>query len=111
MVGKSTGLGAAIQKSAPKLGHIKFAMISGRFLRAMPRAKDTVDLLLIGDIILPQLSDLIRELEAKLSREINYTVMTEAELAYRKTHNDPFIARILEGSRVMIIGDEEDLVA
>lgn len=111
MIAKSMGLGLAIVKSAPKLGHIKYAMISGRFARHMPRAKDTVDLLLIGDLILPQLAELIREQEAKLTREINYTVMTEAELAYRKTHNDPFIGRILESSRVMIIGDEEDLVA
>lgn len=111
MVGKSSGLGAAIDRAAPKLGHVKFAMISGRFVRQMPRAKDTVDLLLVGDLILPQLAELIREQEAKLDRQINYTVMTAEELSYRKTHNDPFIARILEGSRVMIIGDEEDLVA
>jgi len=111
MVGKSTGLGLAIAKAAPKLGHLKYAMISGRFVRQMPRAKDTVDLLLVGDIILPSLAELVREQEAILSREINYTVMTADELEYRKTHNDPFIGRILEGSRVMIIGDEEDLVA
>ena len=111
MVGKCSGLGAAISKAAPKLGHIKYAMISGRFMRHMPRAKDTVDLLIVGDVILPQLAELIRESEAKLSREINYTVMTEDELSYRKTHNDPFIARILESSRIMIIGDEEELVA
>ena len=36
--------------------------------------------------------------------------MTEAELTYRKTHSDPFIARILSASRVMILGDEEELV-
>lgn len=111
MVAKVTGLGATIHKNAPKLGKIKFAMIAGRFARKMPRVKDTVDLLLVGDIIMPQLTELIKEQEAKLSREINYTVMTEAELDYRKTHNDPFINRILQGSRVMIIGDEEDLVA
>ncbi len=111
MVAKSSGLGLAVSKAAPKLGHVKFAMISGRFARFMPRAKDTVDLLLVGDIILPQLAELIREQEALLTREINYTVMTTDELAYRKTHNDPFIERILVGSRVMIIGDEEDLVS
>ena len=111
MVGKSTGLGLAVSKASPKLGHLKFVMISGRFVRQMPRAKDTVDLLLVGDVILPQLAELVREQEAKLSREINYTVMTTAELEYRKTHNDPFIGRILEASRVMIVGDEEELVA
>jgi len=111
MVAKATGLGLALGKSAPKLGKIKFAMVSGRFARKMPRLKDTVDLLLVGDLIMPQLTELIKEQEAKLEREINYTVMTEEELEYRKSHNDPFIHRILEGSRVMIIGDEEDLVA
>jgi hypothetical protein len=77
----------------------------------MPRAKDTVDLLLVGELIMPQLTELVKEQEAKLSREINYTVMTEAELLYRKTHSDPFIGRILEASRIMVIGDEEELVA
>lgn len=111
MVAKSTGLGRAIAKSSPKLGKLKFAMLSGRFARQMPRLKDTVDLLLVGDLIMPQVTELIKEQEAKLGREINYTVMTEDELAYRKSHNDPFIGRILQGSRVMLVGDEEELVA
>lgn len=111
MIGKTTGLGLALTKAAPKLGHLKFVMISGRFIRHMPRAKDTVDLLLVGELIMPQLTEVIKEQESVLSREINYTVMTQAELTYRKSHNDPFISRILEASRVMIIGDEEELVA
>lgn len=110
MVAKTTGLGAVLGKSVAKLGKIKFMMLSGRFARHMPRVKDTVDLLIVGDVIMPQLTEVIREQEAKLSREINYTVMTEEELNYRKSHNDPFIGRILQGSRVMILGDEEDLV-
>lgn len=110
MVAKSTGLGLAITKSAPKLGKLKYAMVSGRFARKMPRVKDTVDLLLVGDLIMPQLTELVKEQEAKLGREINYTVMTKQELEYRQSHNDPFITRILQGSRVMLVGDEEDLV-
>jgi len=111
MIGKTTGLGLALTKAAPKLGKLKFVMVSGRFIRHMPRAKDTVDLLLVGELIMPQLTEVLKEQESVLSREINYTVMTEAELIYRKSHNDPFIGRILEASRVMIIGDEEELVA
>lgn len=111
MVAKTTGLGNAIIKGKMKLGKLKFAMISGRFTRKMPRKKDTVDLLLVGDIILPQLAALIREQEAKLEREVNYTVMTAEELEYRKSRRDPFILSILHGSRVMIVGDEEDMTA
>jgi len=110
MVAKVTGLGQALAKNSPRLGKLKFIMLSGRFIRHMPRVKDTVDLLVVGDIIMPQLIELVKEQEARGGREINYTVMTEAELSYRKSHNDPFIGRILQGSRVMILGDEEDLV-
>lgn len=111
MVGKTTGLGAELARVAPKLGRLKFIMLSGRFVRQMPRVKDTVDLLLVGEVIMPQLTEIIKAVELKDNREINYTVMTEDELAYRKSHNDPFITRILQGSRVMIMGDEEELVA
>ena len=89
MVVKTTGLGRAIIKNKAKLGKLKYAMISGRFARKMPRLKDTVDLLIVGDIILPQLASIVREQEAKLEREINYTVMTEDELGYRKSHELP----------------------
>ena len=111
MVGKVTRLGNALSRAAIKLGKIKFIMLSGRYVRHMPRVKDTVDLLIVGDVIMPQLTELVKEQEAKGAREINYTVMTEEELGYRKSHNDPFIGRILQGSRIMIVGDEEELVA
>lgn len=110
MVVKTTGLGRALIKDRNKIGKVKFAMISGRFARKMPRKKDTVDLLMVGEIIVPQLAAIIREQEAKLEREVNYTVMTEEELEYRKSRRDPFIQSILALSRIMVIGDEEDLV-
>ena len=71
---------------------------------------DQVDVLVIGDIVLPELATLVRAEESKRSREINYTVMTEEEFLFRKRRRDPFVISILTGSRVMIIGDEEELV-
>lgn len=111
MVIKTTGIGRALLKNKNKLGKVKFIMVSGRFARKMPRIKDTVDLLIVGDIILPQLASIIREQEAKLEREINYTVMSGEELEYRKSRKDPFIQGVLLSSRIMILGDEEDLTA
>jgi hypothetical protein len=49
--------------------------------------------------------------EVRREREINYTVMTEEEFVFRKRRRDPFALSILEGSRSMIIGDEEELVS
>jgi DNA-binding transcriptional ArsR family regulator len=111
LVAKSSGFGKLILKEHSHFGSVKFLMLSGRFLRHMPRKPDTVDLLVVGDIILPTLAEFVRGAESKYGREINYTVMTESELQYRKTHNDPFIDKILQGSRLMLLGDEEELVA
>jgi hypothetical protein len=60
--------------------------------------------------VLPELSQIIKAEESRREREINYTVMTEEEFSFRKSRRDPFVLSILTGSRVMIVGDEEELV-
>jgi len=111
MIIKSTGLGWEMIKHKTKLGKIKFVMFSGRFIRGIaPKNANDIDALIIGNVVLPELSQLIKAEETKRQREVNYTVMTEEEFDYRKRRRDPFVVSILEGSRVMIIGDEEELV-
>ncbi len=108
---KSVGLGAEILKNKVKLGRIKYAMFSGRFLRKMKKEPDEVDLLIVGNIVLPELALLVREEEKRLNTEINYTVMTEEEFSFRRKKRDPFIISILAGSRVVLIGDEETMLS
>ena len=81
---KNTGLGAEILKNRVKLGKIKYAMFSGRFLRKMKEHPDEVDFIIVGNVVLPELALLIREEEKRLAAEINYTVMTEEEFDFRK---------------------------
>jgi hypothetical protein len=108
---KSTGLGWELIKRKAKLGKVKFIMFSGRYIRGIaPKNTNDIDILIVGNIVLPELSQLVKSEEVKRGREINYTVMTEEEFEYRKRRRDPFIISILDGSRVMIIGDEEELV-
>lgn len=107
---KAYGLGGEILKEKAKLGKPKIVMISGRFARNLPRATNEVDLLVIGKIVLPELSKIVREEEVRREGEINYTVMSEEEFEFRKRRRDPFVLDMLRGSRIMIIGDEEELV-
>jgi hypothetical protein len=111
LVAKTSGIGKDLIKNQKKLGKVKFAMLSGKYVRGYKHDPDSIDLLVVGQVILPQLSVIARTHEAKTGREVNYTVMTEEELTYRKAHRDPFIQTILLGTRVMIIGDELDLVS
>lgn len=108
---KNTGLGANIIKNRIRLGKIKFAMLSGKFARGIRDNPEEVDLLVVGTVVLPELSLLIKEEEEKRKHEINYTVMTEEEFNFRKKRRDPFITSVIYGSRVMLIGDEEQLLA
>jgi len=108
---KNIGLGADILKNRVKLGKIKFAMFSGRFLRKIKNEPDEVDILIVGNVVLPELALLVREEEKRLNAEINYTVMSEDEFDYRKKKRDPFIMAILSGSRVMLLGDEEAMLS
>lgn len=108
---KTVGLGADILKNRAKLGRIKFGMFSGKFVRRLNTEPDEVNLLLVGTVVLPELTLLIRAEEKRLNTEINYTVMSEEEFDFRKKRRDPFIMSILSGSRVMLIGDEESMLA
>ena len=111
LIGKTTGLGADILKHKAKLGKIKYVMISGRFLRgSTKKAQTDVDLLVVGNVVLPELSQLIKAEELRRQTEMNYTVMTEEEFMFRKSRRDPFVLSIVGGSRVMIMGDEEELL-
>ncbi|KKU63000.1 MAG: Transcriptional regulator [Candidatus Amesbacteria bacterium GW2011_GWA1_47_16] len=111
MVSKTTGLGATIIKNRNKLGKVVLVMLSGNFVRHQPRHQpDEVDLLIVGELVMPELAALIRAEEVKRSLPINYTPMTEEELKFRKSRRDPFLLGIMTNSRVMILGDESDLV-
>ena len=110
MIVKGTGLGKKIRKKRRKLGKLNFVMFSGRYIRGLNPTRDEVDLLVIGDIVLPELQALVKEAEKHLGRELNYAVFSLEEFVFRKTRRDPFVMDILFGSRVMVIGDEAEFV-
>ncbi len=108
---KTLGLGNDILKNRAKVGKIKYAMFSGKFVRKQKDKPEEIDLLVVGTVVMPELSLLVRNEEARLGSEVNYTAMTEEEFEFRKKKSDPFIFTILSGSRVMLIGNEETMLA
>lgn len=108
---KIKGLGADIIKNKVKLGKIKYAMVSGKWARGIRENAEDVDLLIIGTVVLPELALLVRKEEGRRKQEINYTVMSEEEFLFRKKRRDPFILSVIQGSRIMLLGDEEVMLA
>lgn len=108
---KLDGLGGDIIKNRVRLGKVKYAMISGKYVMGIRDNPEEVDLLVVGTIVLPELSLVVKKAEADGQIEINYTVMSEEEFIFRKKRRDPFISSIIYGSRLMLIGDEIGLLS
>ena len=110
LVAKSSGLGGNLVKNKSKLGKIKFAFLSTRFLKGLTSSTSDVDLLVVGSIVLPELQAIVADEQAKREREINYSFMDEAEFKFRVKRRDPFILRVLLQPKVMLVGDEDELL-
>jgi len=107
---KTSPLVLAFYQNIPKLGKIKFVVLSMKYPKKIQIKEDEVYLLLVGTIVVPEVTAIVSEAEKSFGREINYTVMTEDEFIFRKKNNDPFIWRFLKQPKIMIAGSEEDLL-
>ncbi len=101
---------SSITKNLPRLGKIKYLVASLDFIRKQKIATGAVYLLLVGVVVIPELAPYIAAEEKAREHEINYTVMSEEEFVFRKKNNDPFIWSFLKQPKMMIIGEEEDLM-
>ena len=111
LVAKTSGLGGGIIKKRQNLGKIKFAFLATRFLEGkVDHDNDNVDLLIVGQIVLPELQAIIADEQAKREVEINYSYMDLAEFQFRVRRRDPFILRVLTQPKVMLLGTEEELL-
>ncbi len=106
MMMKTNGLGKKIRKYRRKLGDIVYVVFTGAFVNQEKLNKDELDILIVGDVVLPEIEALIKAEEKTFGREINYAVIENEEFTFRKARRDPFIMEIMYGARVMIIGDE-----
>lgn len=106
---KMNTLPQKIIKNVAKLGKVKFAVLSMKYMRKQKLQDGEIILLFVGTIVAPEIATLVAEEEQTLGTEMNYTIMTEEEFGFRKKSNDPFIWNFLRQPKLMIIGDEGSL--
>jgi predicted nucleotidyltransferase/predicted transcriptional regulator with HTH domain len=106
---KTSGLGQALREALRDLGTVEWAFIYGSVAAGEEDVLSDLDLMLVGELDLLALAEAIAHLEERLRREINYLVLTRAELAQRLESGDPLTGNILSGPKIMLIGDEGPL--
>lgn len=88
---------------------IDYAFIYGSFASGTESKKSDIDLMVIGQIPLENLLKLMREPEDLLSRVINPSLYDLSEIKKRVKEKDPFITRVINDPKIMLIGNEDEL--
>jgi len=107
---KSTSLSELLLKNHSQLGKVKYISLSMKYVKRTPIKEDEIYALFVGVVVVPEVESIMNIAKKDFGWEINYTVMTEDELKFRKKNNDPFIWKFLRQPKVMLVGQEEDLI-
>lgn len=83
-------------------GNVQLAFETGTFVRD---SGSGTDFFVMGDVNRAKLAKFVGEMEQELGREINYTVMTSEEFAYRQRLNDRFLASVLGAKKIMLVDE------
>ncbi len=110
LVLKTSGL-SDVLKSALKDKRIRAAFVFGSLARGEEKAGSDVDLMVIGQLGLRDLSRLLSGIEEKLGREINPHVLRQEEFRRRIRAKEHFVSSIMETSKIFIIGSQREFEA
>ena len=88
---------------------IGYAFIYGSFAKKEEREDSDIDLLIVGKVNEDELIEKLNEIEQKLQREINYSIYSKEEFQTQKEKRNPFILDVIEGKKIFLIGNENEL--
>lgn len=88
---------------------IQLALLFGSIAAGNFTSDSDIDLFVIGEIGLRQLSANLRDAANKIGREINTVTMTPQEFRNKKANKDHFLTQIISSPKLMIIGNENEL--
>src|SRR3989338_2469471 len=107
IVMKTEGIGSVLREGLKSADKVRFAFIYGSFASGEERAGSDIDVMVVGKISPEELGPKIRAVERQIGREINQVIFPETE--FLKRRGEGFIANVLKGKKIMLIGDEHEL--
>jgi uncharacterized protein len=110
LVLKTSGL-SDVLKSALMDKRIRVAFVFGSIARGEEKAGSDVDLMVIGQLGLRDLSRLLSGIEEKIGREVNPHVLREEEFRKRLRAKEHFVSSVMETPKIFVIGSQRELEA
>jgi len=94
-----------------KLKHadVRFAFVFGSMAKGSIRADSDIDLFVLGNTSLRELSSLLGDAADIIGRKINIQVMKVQDFSQKIAVNEHFITSVMVSPKLMIIGTEHEL--
>lgn len=109
LVEKTSGIEQLLRRALePAARRIRLALIYGSIARGTNRATSDLDLLVVGTLGFEELLRLLGPAEKKIGREVSPRLYSEREFRERRRRGDRFLAAVLRGPRVMLLGELDD---
>jgi len=106
---KTTGMLDVLREAlASHRSQIDVAVVFGSIADGTYTAKSDVDLLLVGDVGPLDLHVAISQVEERLRRSVNYTILSTEEFAKRRSEQEGFLANVLAGPNLTVMGSLDD---
>lgn len=109
IVAKTVGVVGSLKQALKLVPRVQVAFIYGSFASNRENPTSDIDVFIIGDASLMELSKVLRDVQKRLMREINPTLYARDEYLKRKAEGGGFIEDILTKPKIMLIGTMDDL--
>lgn len=107
---KTVGIADVIRASLSDIsGRIESAFIFGSIADGSESSRSDVDLFVIGDVSLGDMTQAISSVEREIRREVNPVVFPSREFHDRVQSGEHFVNSVLKEKKIFLIGDEDAL--
>lgn len=110
LVLKTIGVADILREAlSPLEQQISTAFIFGSLASGEATSASDADLLVVGSIDEMVLHKAVAAAEQRLGRTVNYTVVSEREFQKRRREKEGFLAQVLSGPKIMILGSAREV--
>lgn len=108
---RTLALGDSIRSAVESVPGVRLAFVFGSVARGDDTGASDLDLLVIGDVGLRDISASLMPVLRRLGREPNLVVLSEGELRTRARQGEHFVATVMGDPKLWVVGDDEQLAA
>lgn len=106
---KTGGVADIVRAALEGIKEVRLAFIFGSIARGEERAGSDIDVCILANESLTEISKALSAIETSVGRPINPMIYSEEELREKTEGANPFIGRMLASPKIFLIGGQDEL--